>query len=330
MAIMETKEIFDLYFKDTPPETERRCRPQVDKPEVYAYELKLGKQIFDMDVDELFGMIESFGNKRANNVNSSFSISYGSYDQTASLYRSIWNFYIDNVAVIKNPWNDKRMRGAAAAERIARIKERFTFSKVDNAIKKLYEEYPADNYTPKYIECLFLLFYNGFSESQEIVLLKEDMINFKTHEIRLLGRTVKLSDRCFELLQYVHDLDEIDTRRGMFKAVPYKDGYFKFVVRANGVDAFQKKTLTDVGAILTRKISMIIKKEYGFDINYRMVYLLGFYDYIVSKAGEERTRELVLSVRNSRDAQELMRYVGAYGLKADNVSYVKKLLRPFI
>lgn len=329
MAAMDTKEIFDLYFKDIPSESSRRIRPQVDRPEVYAYEIKVGKQIFDMDVDELLGLILSFNNERRFG-DSNFSISYGSIDQIASTYRSIWNYYIDNIEIIRNPWNDKRMRGAALAKRLSESKEPFTYDVIDTAITNLYNEHPDDNYTPKYIECLLLLFYNGFAEAQEIVLLKEDMINFKTHEVRLTGRTVHLSDRCFELLQYVHNLDEIDTQRGTYKAVPYHDGYFKFVVRAKDADAFQAKTLTEAGAVLTRKITMCVRKKYGIDINYRIVYLLGFFDYIVSKTSLERAKELVTSVRSSEDAQELMRYAGEYGVVADNVTYIKKCLRPFI
>lgn len=326
---MDTKEVFDLYFKDIPYETTRRTRQQVDRPEVYSFEELKGKQIFDLDVDELFELLLSFNNERKLG-DSNFSVSYGTYDQISSMYRSIWNFYIDNIEVIRNPWNDKRMRGTAATERLAKSKEAFTYEIVDKAINNLYNEYPADNYTPKYIECLLLLFYNGFAESQEIVLLKEDMINFKTHEIRLTGRTIHLSDRCFELLQYIHNLDEIETPRGTYRAVPYHDGYFKFVVRARDADSFQTKTLTEAGAVLTRKITMCVRKKFGIDINYRILYLLGFYDYIVKETSPERARELVLSVRDGDDSQELVKYAVQYGVVADNVTYIKKILRPFI
>lgn len=327
---VDTHEVFENFFSNWSEVTRKKIEPSVNRPEVYTYEMELGKKIFEMNVDELFGMIETFGNKRACSINNSFRVSYSSYDNIASLYRSIWEFYIEDYTTIKNPWNRKEMKGAAAAARIAQKKERFSFEVIDKAIKKLNEDYSNDNYTPKYVECLLLLFYNGFAEAQEIVLLKEDMINFKTQEIRLSGRTLKLSDRCFELLQYVHNLDEIDTQRGSYKAVPYKGGYFKFVVRARNANEFQKKTLTQVGAVLTRKITKTIKQEYGIDISYRMVYLLGFYDYIVSKSSEERARELILSVRNSADAHELLLYAREYGVVADNVSYIKRILRPFI
>lgn len=313
-----------------PADTARKIRPSVDRPEVYEYERQLGKSIFDMEVDELFGLILSF-NKSREWGNSNFSISYGSYDQIASTYRSIWNFYIDNkIAVIRNPWNDKRMRGAAATKRLAASKEPFTYKIIDDVIKRLYDEYPDDSYNSKYIECLLLLFYNGFAEAQEIVLLNEEMINFHTKAVRLPGRTIHLSDRCFELLEYVHKLDVIETERGTYTAVPYHEGYFKFIIRPKNNASFQGKSLTEAGAVITRKITQEVKKRYSIDINYRMIYLLGFYDYIVQQSDADRAKKLVMSIRNSDDAKELLQYSREYGLNADNVSYIKKLLRPFV
>lgn len=325
-----TKDIFDKYFEQFPEEKNRKVRPQVDRPEVYAYEEKLGKQIFDMDVDELFGLILSFNRSRELDGDG-FSISYSSYEQIASLYRSIWNFYIETEVVIKNPWNNPRMRGIDAAKKIAESKKRITYTVIDDVISKINQDYVGTDYDyNKYLECLLLLFYNGFAESQEIVLLKRENINFETHEVELPGRTLHLSNRCFELLQYIHDLDKIVSSRASYAAVPYHGGYFKIAIKQKEVENFQEKSLTEVGSIITRKITMNIRQKYGVEINYRTIYLLGFYDYIVEQAGEERTHELITSIRDSDDAQELMKYAKEYGIVARNVSYVKRILRPFI
>lgn len=329
MAKKDTREIFKGYFENMPEEVSKKIKPQVDRPEVYAYEIKIGKQLLDMDVDELIGLLLSFNEERKFGEGR-FQLSYGSIDQIVSIYRSIWNYYIENIEVIKNPWNNKKMRGAALREKLSESKEPFTYEVIEKAINCLYDDYSEDSYTPKYIECLLLLFYEGFAEAQEIVLLNESMINFKTHEIRLVGRTIHLSDRCFELLQYIHSLDTIETSRGTYKAVPYKNGYFKFIVRMREADLIQNKTLTEVGAILTRKITMGLRKRYKIDINYRIVYMLGFFNYIVNKVGLDRAKEISTSVRNGDDARELMEYAREYGIVADNVTYIKRCLRPFV
>ena len=327
---MDTKEVFNLYFKDVSYDTVRKNRPQVDRPEVYAYEAELGKQIFDMNVSELFGLILSFNNNREFG-DSNFSISYSSYDQIASTYRSIWNFYIENIAIIRNPWNNREMRGIAAAKRLAESKTAFTYDVIERVISRINDEYEDENCDyGKYLECLILLFYNGFANVQEIVLLKKEDINFKTQEVRLQGRTIYLSNRCFQLLQYIHNLNEIKVFHRNYAAISYHGGYFKIVIQSKEVENFQDKSLVDVGAILTRKITMNIKQKYGVDINYRILYLLGFHDYIVNKIGQVRTKEIITSVRNSEDAQELRQCAKEYGIVADNVTYIKKILRPFI
>lgn len=327
--MINTREVFDSYFETIPETTEKKIRSQVDRSEVYAYEKKLGKQIFDMDTDELFGMLKTFGNKRTN-TDDGFSMSYSSYSQIASTYRSIWNYYIENVRIIINPWYNKRMRGTEAVKYLSKEKDAFTFKTVTDAVEQLYNAYEDGHYMPKYVECLVMLFYNGFSEAREIVDLKENMINFKSHDIRLNGRTIQLSDYCFELLEYVHNLDLVESGTRTFKAVPYHDGYFKFVVRRGDIDKIQRKTPEEAAAILVGKISSYIARPYNKSINYRRLYFLGFWEYIVSRAGEERAIELALSTRNSEDAQELMKYTREYGVNMDNVTLVKRELRPYI
>ena len=60
MAVISTHELFDKFFEGKDPETVRKTRPQVDRPEVYAYEIKVGKQLVEMNEEELFAMICSF------------------------------------------------------------------------------------------------------------------------------------------------------------------------------------------------------------------------------------------------------------------------------
>ena len=54
MAVISTQELFKRFFENKDPETVRKTRSQVDRPEVYAYEEKIGKQLVDMNEDELF------------------------------------------------------------------------------------------------------------------------------------------------------------------------------------------------------------------------------------------------------------------------------------
>ena len=64
MAITtDTHEIIMEYLNDTfngDQEQIKKLKSFVDKPELYAYEIELGKSVFEMNVDELFDMFDTF------------------------------------------------------------------------------------------------------------------------------------------------------------------------------------------------------------------------------------------------------------------------------
>ena len=109
MGIISTKELLDRYYASDAGTSAETTRSQIDKPELYAYEMKIGKELIDMDVDDLFGLIFEFRNKRKGKE-IEYMISHSSFDQLSTLLRAIFNFYIDNIQPIRNPLNDKRMK----------------------------------------------------------------------------------------------------------------------------------------------------------------------------------------------------------------------------
>ena len=327
MAEYTTKQLFDMFFAQKDQGTAYKTRSQIDRPEVYAYEEKIGKQLVDMDVDELFEMILTFnGDRRASNT--SYSISYSSYDQIASLYRTFFNFYIDTVRVIRNPFNDKRMRGSAAAQRLAQGKEPFSMKIVDDLIAKIYVDFGGNR--AKYIECIMRLYLEGFSNASEIVLLKEDMINTKNRSIVLLGRTLYVSEKCFRLLQEVHNMEDMEGWRGDYVVVAWHDYYFKYITRPRGVDELQKWGVPELANTINRTLTIHVKNKYGVDVNYRMLYMLGFYEHLVKQFGAQRSYELITAVRDPVATEELMGAARSYNMSVENVTILKKQLRPFI
>ena len=321
--------INDFFDATATPEYKARNLKTIDRPEVYAYERELDKQIFDMDVDELRGLMLSLNKRRV--VGDDSKISYTTFDFISSVFRQLWNWYIDNVRVIKNPWNDKRLRGRELTKLYAENRESFSYANIKEIIDKIKFDYEilAPDYS-KYLECLILLFYDGFAESKEIVTFTEDMIDFENHTITIPRTTIHLSDRCFELLQHLHGLNTIDNLRTTVATVSYHEGYFKLLIAQSEIGAFQDRDLTYAAATIMRKFSMNIAKKYGIDFNYRMVYLTGFYDYMVRQIGKDRTNEILTSFKVADDVHELMRLAKEYGYNSDNVTYIKRQMRPYI
>ena len=321
MAKIGTRELFDEYFQDKDESYLKKVRVQEDRPEVYAYEKKIGKQLIDMNVDELFDMISTFNTD-------GFSISYTSYDSIAVLYRKIFEYYIDNYELIRNPWNDKRMRGAAAYERLARDKTPVTWELVEAAIKEVYKVNEDDR--AKYIECIIRLFYNGFEKAEEIVALKEDMIDFENSTVNLSGRVFHLDSRCMELLIYVHNMDTMKGWRGDYTMATWHDGYFKYPIRPSEQVAFETRPMGQIANLINRTISERLRKGIGFDINYRMLYFLGFYDFLVEKFGKARTNEILTSHRVREDVADLTGAARLYGITNLTATQLKKIMRPYV
>lgn len=326
MAVISTRELFNRFFANKDPETVNKTRAQVDRPEVYAYEEKIGKQLVDMNEDELFEMICSFNNKKSA-VRDGIKVGSGTFKKYISNFRLIFQYYIDNVDVIRNPFNSEKFKGIQADALLADNKDRFTYKKLEEIIEKLHVMYDREH--ADYYELIIRLFYDGFAEAQEIADLKEEQINFRKMEVRLPGRTIKLSSRCFELLTAVHNMEIMEGLRGNFYMMSWHGGYFKFVVRPKESVAFQSKDLTYLGRKINTTLANKVSEKFGVDIGYRKLYLLGFYDTLVKKYGEERTREIITSVRVSEDINALASVMNEYGLVIENMTYLRRNLVQF-
>lgn len=334
MGKMTTKEILDGYYESIKGEYAGNTRPRIDKPELYAYEEKLGKRFIDMDVDELFGLLIEFGNKRSGEE-IEYMIAHSSYDQMSTLFRSIFNWYIDNVEIIKNPFNDKRMRGRMATERLTQGRKAFNWGVVEDIIKKVHED-KSEDYAD-YIELIILMYYNGFSKAEEIVMLQEKMIDRKNHAVWLPGKTIHLSNRCYMLLEKFHQQDIIATWRRKYDLVSWHKSYFKFIVSrsrenklGDDIINIDERSKSDMCDMINRALAIAINNKYNVKINYSILYWLGFYDFIVKKYGEEITHKILTSYRDSDDVAMLMSAAREYGVGIDNVTHLKRYLRPFI
>ena len=328
MGVISTKELFDEYFAQVDEVKAKKNRGHVEKKEVYEFEKKLGKELIDMDADELMEMVKTF---RSGSVDADgIGIAYTSYKQISTLYRDIFNYYIQNYEIIINPWYDKKLKGKAAFEKLAEGTDALTFDKLQEIIDLVYNDYDSDYYLPKYVECIILLFYSGFATSKEIVSMKRDMVDLKTKTVTLPNKTIHLTDRCFELLEYFWNVDDVGGFKGIYYAVSYHDSYIKFFVRESRVKEFQDRPEEEVCAIVVRSMTKVVKQKLNININYRAIYKLGFYDFMCKKLGKEKVAEVVNSVRSPEDTAILMECAKEYGVKGTNPAIIKGDLLQYI
>lgn len=322
---MDTRAFIQEFLDSLPDSTREKVYRRIDRPEVYKYEEKIGKKLLEMDVDDLFGLILEFESSKVDNPR---SISYLSYESLASTYRHLWDYYSDNYELIRNPWNNPAMKGTNAKKRLAKLVDVFNKEKFDDLIKKIREYYDGENEI--YIECIVLLYYDGFADTEEIIGTKEHMINSKTATVYLPNKTIHLSDRCFSLLRHINSLDEVPGWRGDFKMVSYHDSYLKFAVRPSNVSSFQDTELRSVKAKITQVFSIKLAKDLGITVAPRTIYLLGFYERMKAKFGYERTKELICSLRNAEENQMLMDFARENGGYFVSVTSMKNYLIPFV
>lgn len=326
MGKISTKQLISRYFKSIEGTPAEKQRAIIDKTELYDYEEKIGKELIDMDVDDLFGLINELNNKK-NGKDIPFMTAHYSFDHLTVLLRAIFNFYIDTVEPIKNPLYDKRMKGKEATKRLAQGKETLRFDYVQSIINKVHNDTTEDR--ADYVELIMLLYYSGFENAEEIATFKGSAINHRNRTVAMTGRTVQLTDRCYELLQKFEGIDELVEWRTYYLTT-YRGGYFKFIVQEKQLAEFDDRDIRSICNMINRQISVYVNQPYNTKINFSILYWLGFYDSIVKKYGEEETNRMLLSFRNSDDVTKLMNCARDYGVKVDNISHLKRFLRPFV
>lgn len=329
MGRISTQELLEKYYESKVGTPYAKTRVQIDRPELYAYEQKIGKELIDMSSDDLIGLFIEFGNKRKGKEIEHLTATKSS-DQLKSQLNKIFEFYSDTVERIKNPLNDRKMKGMELAKRLAQGREPFRWAAVQDIIRKLHSDFDDDN--ADYVELILLLFYNGFSKAEEIVGLKADMINHYHKTVKLPSKNtpIRLSDRCYELLMKFNKMDIIAGWRGDYILASWNGSFFKFIVRPSQEYKLSERPKTAMCDIINRCIANKVNDKYDTKINYHILYMLGFYEFIVGKHGEEKANVMITSYRDSDDVAELMCLAKEYGIQVDNVSHLKRYLRPFV
>lgn len=326
MSRKDTASLLDEYFTTRPETTAKKIRGQIDRPELYAYEKEIGKPLVDMESQEIAEMIKTFSNKSFSNK--VYKMSYRTYDTLLSILRDFFNWYIDNYEVIKNPCNDKKIKGRNVVALFADDVKIFDKDAMEEAIERIrndqIEEY-AD-----YQEAIIRMFYEGFPEAIDIVNLKEDDINHEKKTAIVKGREIQLSDRLYELLVKINHMDEYPAHRGSYLLLSYRGSYFKFPTRAKFEKEFNDRPPEYWAGHISRLFNRDIKNKLDININARTLYLRGFYDYMVNKVGQEETDRLIMSIRNSDDSRKIMSLAEEYGVVEQNVTTLKKVLMPFV
>lgn len=329
-VIMEhdTKKLLDEYFATRPQSIVIKVRGQLDKPELYAYEKRIGKKLVEMDAIEIVEMLKTFGNKGL--TTKTFKTTFRSYATLLSMLRDFFNWYIDNYEIIKNPCNDKRIKGKSATALLddTEALSAFTTENVESIIESIRNNYTEEN--ADYREAIVRMFYEGFPDAIDIANMKESDIDHDKKTVVVRGHEIQLSDRLYELLVKIHNMKELPAFRGVYVLLSCNDSYFKFPTREKFENEFKDRTPEYWAGHISRLFNRDIKNKMDLNINGRTLYLCGLYDYMVKRIGREETNQILRSVGKSEETKALMELAKEYNVTEKNSTLLKMSLLPFV
>lgn len=302
----KTKEYLDQYLATRPEKTSTKIRSMIDRHEVYDYEDKIGKSVFEMNVDEIIAMFRTFRRRGAQKS----KLSTKTYDVITSLFRTFFNWYIDNVEVIRNPFNSQEFK--------IRYKEILSDSKNTGVSKEAIAKainHLGFNENPdyaKYCEAVLRMAYEGFANTHDIVNFKESDIDHLRRSVTLRGCEHLLSSRLYELLVEINSWDSMQAPRGIFTMVDFDNSYFKFPTRGVFVDVKRESVFWQ--SYLSRLFKNKISPCFDYPVSFRDIYLCGFYEYLAKKYGRKETDEMILSDNDGKVNIILLEEVRIYGM----------------
>lgn len=332
MAVITTEQLMKEYFAEQERQGKdvRRNQSQLDRPEVYAYEQKIGKQLVEFDADEILEMISTFQNKKNKfaYAEEGPKMSANSYKRYISGYKQIFLFYVKYHELVRSPYDDPKLKGINIHIHRAESRDRLTWAKVEGILNRLSTKYEYERAC--YFELIIRLFYDGFANAQEVINMKEADINTRRREVTVPGRIVRLSERTYQLLLENHKATQMDVHRTKMDMMSWHGSYMKFFVHNGRVSDFSAIDALSVARKITVPISSTIPKDFGISLSFRRLYLLGFYDYLVRNTSEERAKEMILAKSSPAAQEEFMALVDAYPVITDNAFVLKQSLVEFI
>lgn len=323
---ISTKELFDSYSKSEKPSP--NLMKMINNDFAYEYEQRLEKQLVDMTPDEICAFIVEYRTKLLNEGKTLYTNMYSSFGAMIALYRKIFDYYIMNYEIIRNP-----MVGVSVDhvfELFMQGNEPYSRKDIDMAIQKIYSS-DLDEMKKRHLELIFGLAYDGVSTPQEVMLFREEDINHKKRTVRLPGKVVQLTERTYSLLVDLHQIEEIEGNYHFSTIMAsWRGSYFKLRIRESTQDSFDKKSLETVAAKIVYDINRYAKTAVDGKISFNLAYMCGFFDNLVNKYGIENITNMVKSLRDANAIEILSREATLYGVPFDNITQLKNKLRIFV
>ena len=136
MGKVSTEKLLDSFFGSPEGAKYASKRKLIREEQLYEYEMEIGKELVDMDADEIIGFLSNMKTRR-NSAETNTVMNNYSLDQVLVIYRKVFDYYIEEFEVIKNPFRNPKLRGTELYNRLYENKERFSWEMVEDIITDL-------------------------------------------------------------------------------------------------------------------------------------------------------------------------------------------------
>lgn len=317
----DTQTVLELFFvfNNWDDERIRKSGSRLNSPYVYQFEISLGKKIFEMNSDELLEMIKGMKGKISG------YISYNTYRGFRFFCNNVWKYYINNIEPTMNPWSSKNLQVDSVVKLLALSKPKITKDFLEETIENARLTYPANDPHYEYCEMFVRILYDGVESVREALSIAETQIDFDKKIIHFSYKEVYLSDRSIELLKYCHNLEGFVVYRETLTPVSYNGSYIPVIVKKNFKDSINARPIDSVSQSILNSLKIFMDKE----LSVKQIYKLGYFDFMVSRIGEEAIRNIV-SENNREDNRTLIRLSAEYGYPVQTTAGIRNDLREFL
>lgn len=319
-----TRELVEQFLQTYSERTQVSYRSAMRIDVLEKMEKSLGKNILEFNNDDIF---EFFKVCYDEEIAKSYSMAARHADVTSSIYKKFFEWYIDNIELIRNPV-DSSLRKRIKDYMESNIPCVLTKEEVDSALAEIPKRVDPD-YT-KYIELIVRLFYEGIQVSKDLLLVKWEDFDYAQKTLSYNGAKLKLSERLCELLKYNDNETDIIIYRHLLKAERFRNSLIKVFIRDRDGDIDNRK-IESLATVIDTMYKRNFCEAVGFDHSYKQVYYCGLYNHIVNVMGKEEADRTIRSRDRTGDNTAFKKALASYGVNLESgVTAFKNALVQYI
>lgn len=315
-----TRSLIDEFFEERGNHNiTKSYKSKIYRNEVWNFEQEVGKPLTMMDADEIITLIKTFTNNSGKKPNSD------GYNAICYIFREFFAWYINKYnADIISPMSDRRLNGRSEIQRTFKV-EMMTLERFEQNIADMREA-SYDDESSDYVEMIYRCALEGFPDTEKIISIKEDMIDFDNQIINFRdGRPgMSISNRLMNLMVKCHGYSEFAyVNKRKQQLLQFKGSYIGIPTNTVGDNIKEE----------AKKLNRYLYNNGIKDMSFTDCYRLGLIEYLKREIGIGDLR-LFVELRTCENGykeikNEIQYHMARYGVKFAD-TWLKEILKSYV